>query len=68
MPGPPPAAGVEDGADFMELLLLDVLVLLLAAGVAADVLLLELIEFELELEELLDDELEEPLADLLMPL
>jgi hypothetical protein len=59
--GPPPAAGVVDGADFVALLL-DALVLLAAAGAAAAVLLLALLELEL-------DELEfEPLADLLMPL
>jgi hypothetical protein len=54
MPGPPPAAGVVDGADFV--LLLVELVLLAAAGVVAAVLLL--------IELLLD----EPLADLLTPL
>ncbi|RUL66664.1 hypothetical protein EKH79_02275 [Dyella dinghuensis] len=62
--GPPPAAGVVDGADFIELLL-EVLVLLAAAGAAAAVLLLALLDVE---PDELDVELDEPLADLLMPL
>jgi hypothetical protein len=57
MPGPPPAAGVVEGADFV---LLDELVLLAAAGAAAAVLLL--------IELLLDELLDELLADLLTPL